>query len=318
MPKAPASEGEKAKRSDGGTPPPPAQHSPLPDTEQLPPPPAAPGRFTPSNGPQAPAGTAAADAPTKATKIPPPPGAGPQSPAPATETISPAAAIPPPPPAACPSCGATLSSGQLFCVDCGARTGLDWRRPSGWRAPVAIAAVTLIALGVAAGLIASEVSDDEEVTAKQANAEPEQPAAPPAPTPAPAPPAQPPAPAPGAETPAPPATPAQPEPPAGGAPGQDEPASGNAPQTWPAGKSAYTVILLSTDQRVGADRKANEVAAAGLPAGVLRSNDYPSLRPGYWVVFVGQYDSLREASRRADRIADRGFPGGYPRYVESR
>jgi hypothetical protein len=179
--------------------------------------------------------------------------------------------------------------------------------------------VTLVALGVAAGLIATEVSDDEEVSAEQANAEREQQVQPPAPAPAPAPPATPPpAPAPGAETPSPPpAAPAAPAPPAA-APGQDQPAGGAQPQSWPSGKSAYTVILLSTDQRVGAERKAREVAAAGLPAGLLRSNDYPSLRPGYWVVFVGQYDSVEEASRRADRIADQGFPGGYPRYVKSR
>jgi type IV secretory pathway VirB10-like protein len=207
-------------------------------------------------------------------------------------------------------------------VDCGARTGLDWRRPSGWRVPVAIAAVTLIALGVAGGLIATEVSDDEEVSAEESFAEyqrdqQQQQAQPPAPAPAPATPT-PTTPAPAPATPTPPAAPEpepEPAPPAGGSPGGE---GGGEPQSWPAGKSAYTVILLSTDQRVGAERKAREVAAAGLPAGLLRSNNYPSLRPGYWVVFVGQYDSVEEASRRADRIADQGFPGGYPRYVESR
>jgi hypothetical protein len=85
---------------------------------------------------------------------------------------------------------------------------------------------------------------------------------------------------------------------------------------WPAGKAAYSVILFSTDTREGAQKKAQEAIDQGIPAGVLDSSDYSSLRAGYWVVFAGQFDSRDEAEKEAESYASLGFEDGYPRFVK--
>jgi septal ring-binding cell division protein DamX len=70
---------------------------------------------------------------------------------------------------------------------------------------------------------------------------------------------------------------------------------------WPEGERAWTVVLASTRSRSEAETKAR--AAAGEEAGVLRSDDYTSLRKGYWVVFSGQYDSRDAAEDAAEGAA---------------
>jgi len=112
--------------------------------------------------------------------------------------------------------------------------------------------------------------------------------------------------------------------PAGGSP-QPSPAQPRTPPpappgdgsvgTWPAGVEAYTVILASEATRSGAEAKAREAANAGEAAGVLRSDDYSSLRPGYWVAYVGQSSTADEAGREAARLKGLGYPSAYPRLV---
>jgi cell division septation protein DedD len=92
------------------------------------------------------------------------------------------------------------------------------------------------------------------------------------------------------------------------------PSSGVA--SWPAGKSAYTLVLISAKSRKQAYAKAREAKSRGIDAGVLHSNDYSSLNPGYWVVFVGQYGSVAKARSHIDEYASKGFPGGYPRQIK--
>jgi hypothetical protein len=89
--------------------------------------------------------------------------------------------------------------------------------------------------------------------------------------------------------------------------------------SWPAGRSGYTVILASVAQSQGrseADAIAQRARAAGLPeVGVLFSSDYSSLRPGWWAVFSGVYDSDAEARAALPRAQSSGFPSAYPRRV---
>lgn len=61
--------------------------------------------------------------------------------------------------------------------------------------------------------------------------------------------------------------------------------------------------------------KAKRIASHGLNIGVLHSNDYASLRPGYWVAFAGQFDSVDEAQQAADRYRSQ-FPTSYQRFIE--
>jgi hypothetical protein len=55
--------------------------------------------------------------------------------------------------------------------------------------------------------------------------------------------------------------------------------------------------------------KAQEVAKEKLPAGVFRSDDYESLEPGSWIVFVGEFDTADEASKAEAKYDRAGFPG---------
>ena len=83
---------------------------------------------------------------------------------------------------------------------------------------------------------------------------------------------------------------------------------------WPGG-SGYTTILASLGSQSEAVSEAAQATGRGLSAGVLYSSDYSSLRPGYWVVFSGSFQSESEASRRAIRAQSLGYSDAYPRFV---
>jgi hypothetical protein len=88
------------------------------------------------------------------------------------------------------------------------------------------------------------------------------------------------------------------------------------PDDWPAGTAAYTVILKS-DSQATMDRSEAESFAAGVTqgaAGVLNSDNYSSLRPGWWAVFLGQYDDADSAKAAAADLRP-SYPGAYARYV---
>jgi hypothetical protein len=219
----------------------------------------------------------------------------------------------------CPHCGAPADRGQLMCLECGNRLALDYRRPPAWRLPAAIAgAILLIAgFGVAIALVAAG-NDTNKTTAA---APPAQAATQPAPATAPAdtpPTASTPTPAPTtsgtASTPAPAGgTPATPS----GTTSTATPAPSTSPSGWPPGKSAFTVILASLPSKAAADDKLKKAQAAGITgAAILHSDDFPTLKPGYWVVFDGQYDSIEQAQSQG--ATDRGkgeFVDAYPRFV---
>jgi hypothetical protein len=86
--------------------------------------------------------------------------------------------------------------------------------------------------------------------------------------------------------------------------------------SWPDGRDAYTVVLVSAKSRSQARTKAEEAIGRGIPAGILRSDDYSSLNPGYWVVYAGQYDTVEEARRKASDYQGQGFAQAYPRQVK--
>jgi hypothetical protein len=112
--------------------------------------------------------------------------------------------------------------------------------------------------------------------------------------------------------------PAQPQPttpaapPAPAPPAETKP---SGPATWPEGKEAYTVVLLTTKSKDTADQTAKKASAGGLSAGVLKSDDFKRFEPGLYVVFAGQYDNVDAASDKATQISDEN-PGAYARFVE--
>ena len=220
-------------------------------------------------------------------------------------------------PTSCPNCGAPADPGQLMCLECGSRLALDYQRPPSWRLPAAIVAIVVLVAGAGLAYALARVSHDAGKTTASAptqsvpgnvpadTASPTQPAA--APTAS--------APTPSTPTPA---------PASGGAPSTGTTttpattATTPAPGAWPAGKSAYTVILASMPNKADAEAKLKAARTAGIGgAAILHSDDFPTLRRGYWVVFDGQYDSTDQAAQQAKQDRGKGFADAYPRFVSA-
>jgi hypothetical protein len=212
----------------------------------------------------------------------------------------------------CPSCGAPAEAGQLMCLECGSRLALDYQRPPSWRLPAAVAGAVVVLAGAALAFTLAQVTDDAGKTAAQAPAQAGATGAggaQPAPADAQAPTA--PAPSPAPTTSAPAAVPPAESTPAPATPAPAAPAEG-----WPAGKEAFTVVLASMPTKEAADAKLKAARDAGIAgAAVLHSDDFPSLKPGYWVVFDGQFDDVSQATSQAEQDRGKGFADAYPRFV---
>lgn len=215
---------------------------------------------------------------------------------------------------ACPSCGAPADAGQLMCLECGSRLALDYQRPPSWRLPAAIVGVIVILAGAAVAFALAQVTDDAGKTAQSPTA--------PAPTGAQGAQAAP------GDTQSP--TPSQPSsapageatPPAESAPAEPTPTPTPAPTPdastgWPPGKEAFTVVLASMPTEAAAEDKLQKAKDAGITgAAILNSDDFPTLNPGYWVVFDGQFDSVAQATSQAEQDRGKGeFGDAYPRFV---
>jgi hypothetical protein len=209
------------------------------------------------------------------------------------------------PQATCPGCGRRVDRGQPFCLECGRRIGHGYRRPPNWRTPVALIALIVVAAGVAAGFgITALTGNDEGPKSVTVTTGPNgEPLADPGETPT----AAGPTPAPAQPQPTTPAAPPAPAPPAETKP--------SGPATWPEGKEAYTVVLLTTKSKDTADQTAKKASDGGLSAGVLKSDDFKRFEPGLYVVFAGQYDNVDAASDKATQVSDDN-PGAYARFVE--
>jgi sporulation related protein len=201
----------------------------------------------------------------------------------------------------CPSCGAPAERGQLVCLECGGRIGLDYRRPPGWKVPAVVVGAVLLAAGTAFGLGLHEITSNagnevakappgkpvRKAPAKKATAKKKA---------SPAKPAK-------AAKPAKKPTPAKAAAAVPGVPG------------WPAGRDGYTVVLLSASDRQGASSFAKTAKQGGTKVGALRSGQYPSLQKGFWIVFSGVYRTRPQAERASKRMS-RGFPGAFPQFVD--
>jgi hypothetical protein len=84
---------------------------------------------------------------------------------------------------------------------------------------------------------------------------------------------------------------------------------------WPDGTAAYTVSLARMADESLARARATAAVGAGIPAGVLDSDAYPTLEPGAWVLFAGRFDTETEAAREAARYAAAGFPEAQVAFV---
>jgi septal ring-binding cell division protein DamX len=196
----------------------------------------------------------------------------------------------------CPTCGAPAERGQLVCLECGSRIALAYKRPPSWKIPIAII-VVVGALTIAGAVFAYEAIDDEakhEVAAtplkpKKVAPKPEAKAK--------------------AKAKAKPKT--EPKPPAT----SEGLVSKGKLYTWPRDLKAFTVILLSSEDRASATAVANSVADANdAKTGVIRSNDFVTLPKGFFVVFGGSYETRARADRAAARLGAK-YQGAFAQLV---
>lgn len=89
---------------------------------------------------------------------------------------------------------------------------------------------------------------------------------------------------------------------------------------WPQGKDAFAVLLSSDDterftfQSITA-KKQQAIAKGYSNAGVLNSDDYFTLNPGYWVLFLGPYETKSGAQAAQARARAAGYFDAYVRRV---
>jgi len=91
------------------------------------------------------------------------------------------------------------------------------------------------------------------------------------------------------------------------------------PVEWPADEDGYTVVLSSLPVSGGrnlAMQTARRALRSGLSeVGVLDSEDFASLHPGFFVIFAGVYPSLEAAQNAVADARDSGFSNAYAREI---
>jgi hypothetical protein len=223
----------------------------------------------------------------------------------------------------CPRCGTPYRAGQEYCLECGQRLGAGggvvgrlseaWRRRFGWYPgewvwPVLLGLVVAV-IGGAVAVVATDSRGSNNTLVATHAGTPRQPVTPPETATV----ALPTVPRGTPTTTGPPETPTTPP------PATKPPPAAGALTVWPTNRNGYTVVLESIPSNAGrslALDRARAASRAGLPqVGVLDSNLYSSLHPGYWVVFSGIYASSGQADAAAQAAAAKGFAAAYSRQI---
>ena len=99
------------------------------------------------------------------------------------------------------------------------------------------------------------------------------------------------------------------------APGTSSTSSSTPPVATGDLPSPSWILVVSSDasDEAGAAAVAAGIAAQGHPSGVLRSDDYPSLNPGFWVAYAGPYDGRGAAEAALAEVGADGFTSSYVR-----
>jgi len=232
---------------------------------------------------------------------------------------------PPPPPGGeggvCPRCGTPYEPFQEYCLECGLRLPVThgvipalataWRRripwyPGDWIWPVL---ALLVVAAVAAAVAIFATNDNGSATKTRAETGTPVPAGTATGPPPPAETGTGTGPTPTESVPTTAPTAPQPQPP---------PAPSNQLTEWPQGQNGWTIVLASIPQSSGRSASvsaARKALAAGLSdVGVINSDEFSSLHPGYFVVFSGIYNSEREARANLD-TAKASYPQAYARQI---
>jgi hypothetical protein len=218
-----------------------------------------------------------------------------------------------------------MAPDQEWCLACGAAASTEVAEPQGWRVPIMLSgALALLAvIGVVLAIVALSGGSEKLASATPAPTPPGA-AVPPATTPTAVPsatatvsplPTETASPA-GTAT-AGPSTTAEPTatPTAtGGTNSQTGGGTSSSFPDWPGG-SGWTVIIESASDLSKAEKVATAAQGKGHTVGILHSDDYSSLNPGYYVVFTQKYGSQSAANSGRDAIKS-DYPDAYVRRVK--
>jgi hypothetical protein len=218
-----------------------------------------------------------------------------------------------------------MAPDQEWCLACGAAATTEVAEPRGWRVPIMLtgAIALLFVIGVVLTIVAlsgggQKLAATPTPTPPPATATPVPTASAtvsPLPTESPT----------GTTTPDPDATTTPdpnatttPDPNASPTPTPDDSGTGSGSGStfseWPGG-SGYTVIIESASTQSKAESVATEAQGKGHTVGILHSDDFSSLNPGYYVVFTEKYSSESEAVTGLDAIKS-DYPDAYVRRVK--
>jgi hypothetical protein len=228
----------------------------------------------------------------------------------------------------CPRCDAPVGPDQEWCLACGAAATTEVAEPRGWRVPIMLTGAIALLAVIGIVLAIAALSGGGE---KLGQATPTPSAAAPPPTTTPAPtvsptvspvPTETTTPDPNATTtpdpdatttPDPNAT-TTPDPNATATPDNSGTGTGSTFADWPGG-SGWTVIIESASTQSKAESVATSAQGKGHTVGILHSDDYSSLNPGYYVVFTEKYSS-ESAAEDGQKAIKSDYPDAYVRRVK--
>jgi SPOR domain len=244
----------------------------------------------------------------------------------------------------CPRCGSAMSADQEWCLSCGAAATTEVAEPRGWRVPIVLTAalLALAIIGIVLAIVAlsggSEKLDTPTPTPTPAAPTPVAPTPTPVPTTAPSITPDPNAsvtPDPNASITPDPNASVTPDPNASVTPDPNAtttpvptttPEATTTPDTgtssgdsfggfpgWPGG-SGWTVIIESAGTPSKAESVATKAQSSGQTVGILKSDDYSSLNPGYYVVFTSKHSSRKAAQDELNGLVS-DYPDAYVRQV---
>jgi hypothetical protein len=77
----------------------------------------------------------------------------------------------------------------------------------------------------------------------------------------------------------------------------------------------FVAIVVSETDEATARSMGDQLTEAGFDSGVLHSDDYSSLEPGFWVAYVGPFDDFGGAQAAVGELEGDGYAAAYPRCV---
>jgi hypothetical protein len=77
----------------------------------------------------------------------------------------------------------------------------------------------------------------------------------------------------------------------------------------------FVAVVVSETDEAAARSMADELTEGGFGSGVLHSDDYTSLEPGFWVAYVGPFDDVGSAQAAVGELQGAGYTASYPRCV---